>query len=1858
MRLIKNKWVLISALLVIIVVLYLVASRVMSKQGSINKFKIETKYAEYISAVTTGIISSESTIKVVLNQPFEGDSTIMEKMTDNLFKFSPSIKGKSHWIDSRIIEFIPAKKLPSGQLYESTFNLPLVSKSSKTVGKMIFRFQIIRQDFMIQEDGFHCYPGNSSLYYLSGTLKTADVTDATQIPIVMKAFQAGRNLKISWQNNEDRKEFKFRIDSIVRTAKIETLKIESNGEAIDCKRSTSEKFDIPSLGTFSVIDARVNFASQQTIKIIFSDPVNSELALASYISLEKNVLKFSTDENIVLAYPQRFIKSDTLKLTIEAELKSAGMVKLNETFSKKLEFNDVKPAVELLGKGVVIPTTQGTIFPFRAVNLKAVDVTIIKIFENNIPQFLQTNSLEGSNELKRVGRPVYRQKIDLVSTEMMDYSAWNTFSFDLSKLIKTDPGAIYQIKISFRRSYANYPCAENKSANEKTIEEEDDQNWDYEDKGENSYWDFSENYYNEYGDNYNNYWENRNNPCHPAYYNEDHFVKRNVLASNMGMTAKLGKTNDLTVVVSNLIDASPISNVTVEILDFQQQVIGNGSTDGNGILSMKLSHKPFLIIAKKDKERSYLSLSQANSLATSMFEVGGEEVQKGLKGFIYGERGIWRPGDSLFITFILDDKQKTLPANHPVIFELLNPQGELIKKLVKTNGVNGFYTFQTATDENAPTGNWDIKVRAGGVVFDKSIKIEAIKPNRLKIDLDFGGNVLQAGSAKPVKLNASWLNGATARNLKTNVSVTLSRDETKFSKYPDYIFEDAAGSVSSEPKVLFEGKLDENGHASFTPLMNISSAPGFLSASFITKVFEEGGDFSIVYQNMRYSPFSYYAGLRVPVGDIARGMLLTDKNHDIDILTLDQNGSPLSVNGLSVDVYKLEWRWWWEKSDENLAYFVNSEYRHPIQSGTLNTENGKGVFKFRINYPEWGRYLIRVKAPNGHSASKLVYVDWPGWAGSAQKNMPGGASMLSMSADKESYMVGESARITIPAPAGSRALISVETGSQVINVGWKEIGSKLNEKAIIDIPVSADMAPNAYVCISLIQPYKASNDAPIRMYGYTRLKVEDPGTKLDPQIKMPDVIGSEQAFALKVNEKNGKAMTYTIALVDEGLLNINRFRTPEPWKAFYAQEALGVKSWDIFDLVFGSFGGKIEQLFAIGGDNEGLNMGSLKNSERFKPVVKYLGPFILKKGSENIHNIKLGKYIGAIRTMIIAGNEGAYGNTEKLTTVKNSLMVLSSMPRKLSPGESVSVPVTVFVDEPAIKNVLVTVEPNNLLISNTAKTQNLTFQKSGSQDISFPFKVANQIGAAKLKVTATSGNYKADYQLELSVRNPNAPENNLLNETIDPGKSWPINVEPLGIKGTNNISLELSSFPGIDLSRRLNYLIQYPHGCAEQITSSVFPQLYLSSLTDLTNDENSRIEINVKAGLQRLISFQTSDGGIGYWPGTRDADEWISSYIGQFMIEASGKGYELPSDLEQRWLNYQQLKARQWTASDVNGPHDFIQAYRLFTLALAQKPELNAMNRLKEKPGILPQSQWLLAAAYQIAGQEEVASQMVSTMSTTIADYADGWYTYGSAIRDKAILLNVFNYTKQFDKALPLAQQLAERLSSDEWYSTQSIANCLLAMAQFINKSGKFSDVIKAEYTINGDKINVKTQKSLYKVNLPSEQNSKLNITNNSKGVLFARIVCQGIPSMGEEKDESKNISISVVYKDFKGNVLDISSMRQGTDFKAEVTITHIGSAKDYRNMALSYLLPSGWEIINSRIADEKTTNDNLDYQDIRDDRIYTYFSLKFKQSKTFTFLFNAAFIGNYYHPGVRCEAMYDNNIVASRKGQNISIIK
>lgn len=1834
-----------------------------SSQNNDNLFK----FKEYIYQTTAGVISVKESVQITFAKDFDKFKEAKE-LGDGIFTISPKIKGKAYLRDARHIEFIPENSLEPDTEYTVKVALnKLFANVASEFKKYQFQFKTITPNFVVTTRNLQSY--NRDWQYLEGLLKSADVLSIDQCKTLVSATQSGNSLPVKWESLTNN-EFQFTIDSISRKENDSEIKVKWDGTDLSINNRGENTVLIPGKNNFSIVGVRVIQSPSQYLEINFSDPIKKQQNFKGLVSLKNaGKLRYAVKGNVLKVYTSKRLVGN-VETEIFTGIKSVDGYTLKKKYSEKVAFAQIKPAVRLLNQGVILPNSSDLTFNFEAVNLKSVKVRVIKIFEDNVLQFLQENQLNGGNQrrIRQVGRSVAKKKITLIDDAAQNTGRWKAYAIDLSKLIKADPGAIYRVEISFTIKDALYDCGADKTKkNNDEYDDEEHYEDDYyeedydqytaqadadEEIREEQYWDNLIYSYKRYT--YN--WRERENPCHPAYYNEDRVVASNILASNLGVIVKKGNNQSYHFAVTNILTTTPIANAKISLYNYQHQEIASLKTNKEGLAQYKSDKNAYFAIVSQGASKTYIKLNDGNSLSLSKFNVSGKKLQKGLKGYLYGERGVWRPGDTLHLTFVLNDKANPLPKGHPIKFELRDARGQLVNKQLSAHATDRFHSFLVPTDADAPTGNWMATVSVGSVRFTKTIKIATVKPNRLKIKLDFGDEeVIKSSQGLKTDLSVNWLHGAPAKNVKATIQMKLRSANTAFAEYPNYVFQDPTRTFDSDETTLFEGKVSSEGKAYINKKFpNTTTAPGMLKATFFTRAFENGGDFSMDVFTKKVAPYNSFVGLQAPKPK-SYGSYFTDENTNFDVVTLTADGKPVKRNRLQVRVYKIRWRWWWSSSYDNIASYTSSEYHEKVYDKTLAT-NAQGKASFNLNIPNerGGRYLIRVYDPaSGHATGKIVYF-YKDWWKSPEGSNGQSANMLLFSTDKDKYNVGETAHLTFPSGSEGRALISMENGSEVIDQRWVKTTKGETKVAL---PITADMAPNVYINISLLQPHAlTANDLPLRLYGIIPIMVEDPATRLAPVIDMPDVLQPEQDFTVKVSEKEGKPMTYTLAVVDEGLLDITRFKTPNIWDEFYQRQALGVTTWDIFDDVIGAYGGTIDQVFAIGGDEEAASKKG-KKANRFKPVVTYLGPFKLNKGKSAKHKIHMPNYIGSVRTMLIAGDNAkeAYGSTDKTTPVRKPLMLLATLPRKLSPGEKVSLPVTVFAMEKKVKDVDVTLKTSKGLTVNGKHTKALHFDKPDEKMLYFDLDVSQAKGINTIEIIAKGNGEKASYKIDFDVINPNPVTSQFTAIELQPKATQNIDFKTFGVSGSNNAQIEFSTLPAIDFNRRLQYLIQYPHGCVEQTTSSVFPQLYLPEIFDLTAQRKQKIQENIKEGIKSLGLFQTPDGGLGYWRGNRTADDWGTSYAGHFMIEAEKKGFVLPLSFMSNWLRYQKQAARSWRPSYRSYNTDLAQAYRLYTLALAGHPDLASMNRLREFKELSNDGKWRLAAAYALAGQKEAARKIANTANIDFIPYKYDYYTYGDINRNRAMAMETMLLLDNKDY-VDMAKSIAKTLSSDAWMSTQTTAISLLSMAKMLQKGGgKSMDV---SFEINGTKDHVKTSKSVAERGLDSHDGANsMQLTNHQDNIVFVRVLNTGKLPLGNEVAVKRNLNINVQYLDAQGNSIDVSKLAQGTDFTASVRVTN--TSRNYvENVALTEIFPSGWEIINTSFTDYNAGATKADYTDIRDDRVYFYFNLPRGVTKTFVVQLNASYLGRYYRYGVQAEAMYDNDYLVRSKGGWIEVVK
>ena len=1789
-----------------------------------------------VEAFTSGEISRWSPVKVVFATPIGGENGTVA--APGMIEFLPRIRGEAVWADPWTLEVVPEQPLRAGQEYKATVTPPEADSFQ-------FAFRVVGQEIDLEPHGLYIVePNNPELMEFRATLSFSDIVEPDDARKVIAARQNGSEIDLVIDGTAPDRSFALRIPNVARQDASSELVIRWNGGRGDRARGEIS-WDVPARDSFEILSVRPVVDHEQYVEVLFSEPLDERQNLAGLISSEDVPdLDISVRSNRARLYspgdwPQ------LASVLVSAQIRSAMGQLLAQAVTRQVAFPTELPRVRFVGEGVIIPTSQGTTVPIETMNLNAIMVEAVQIYGSNVHQFLQVNRLDGTNELQRVGEVVWRKIVDL-DWDDENTDRWTRYGLDISPLLENDPDGLYQLRITFRRPHVQYPCAA-------PVDDEvgfDDFASGPED-GESSNWDFWDTYPQ---------WQFRRfrmDPCHPAYYMRwnDHnvSVSRNVMVSDVGVLAKSGQDGILTVAVSDLRSTRPIQGASLTLYNFQQRELASLRTDRDGLAEIELGNDvPFFLLAESGDQYGYLRLDQGSAIPVTSFDTAGASISGGIQGFIYGERGVWRPGDDIYLTFILHDPLDNLPADHPVRFEIYDPFGKLLQYQVFTEGTGGMYAYVASTNVDAPTGTYSARVVVGNRTFSHPLRVETVVPNRLKIGLTFDGDpdYLENGRVTG-QLEGTWLYGAIAPNLDADIRANFTPITTSFAGYEEYVFDDPARTFYAGQQTLFQGTLDSRGIAEFSANLDIDRAPGKLRADLTTRIFERAGGFSTEYSSIEFQPYDQYVGIRTPRGDAARGMLLTDTDHAVDIALVDQDGERVRNGRVTAEIFKIRWRWWWETDPENLAAYVSQSSLQPIQSDTVTIRNGRGTWDFQINYPDWGRYLIRVRDENGgHSTGKVVYVDWPGWAGRAQDEGPGGASMLVLQPEKPSYTVGEQISVQLPVSTEGRGLVTVESRGQIILAEWIE-GQGPDTR--FSFPATPEMAPNVYVHVSYLQPHlQTANDLPIRTMGVVPILVEDPDTVLEPVIETADVYRPGETVTIQVSEANRQGMAYTVAMVDEGLLGLTRYSAPDPRNHFYKRLASALVSWDLYDYVANAFTGDLATLLAIGGGGEGED-GGRRDANRFDPVVEFIPPTELAPGATNTHEITIPQYFGAVRVMVVAANDRAFGAAEQEVPVTQDVMVLGTLPRVLGVEEIIEAPVTVFALDPEAGLVSVEVETEGPIETEGRTKDFLRFADPGEQIYRFSLRTTDEAGIATVRFIARGAGTVAVSETEIDVQVPGTPVTSVTPVTLRSNERSTINVRLDGVPGTNRVTLEVSQIPPIDLSRRLAYLISYPHGCIEQTTSAAFPQLYLDRLANLTPAELDQTQENIERAIDRLALFQTPSGGFSYWPGENSAHEWATNYAGHFILEAQQRGYAIPDGMLSRWINFQSERANAWYGQSFDTVVN--QAYRLYTLALAREPAYAAMNRLKEQGELPAVALWRLAGAYALAGNASTAMQVIRGANVEATIYAEPGPSYGSEVRDLSMILETLAQMGD-SRAAEVAREISEALTSDVGLSTQTTAYALLAMAKFALVTDPSNEIDYTWSWNNAPVQRVTSDAPIVTQEMPVEGDglASLTLQNRTNGQLFPRIIVQGVPRPGRERARSSGLRLGVTYY-VDGRSADIDSLPAGEDVEIRVRVTNTSRNRNLEELVLNHLLPPGWEIANERLSGGSSSG-TFDYRDIRDDRVYTYFDLDANRSVTFSITATTAYEGEYYLPMITVEAMYEPEIIALEPGRWIEV--
>ena len=1722
--------------------------------------------SDIVESSTNGLSGVRMPVQVTLREGVE----LAEDDLEDAVSFTPSADVEVSRLGVRTLRIVPKSPLKSDTRYKVALDASKLT-GGKAKGVAEFEFSTPKLRFSYNP----CWLQQSDdlkYYVLVGETVSSDYAADDYVEQRLK-IKGLLKPEVTWTHSEDGTVHKYRVENIP-TRSDESYKLTLDFD-LDPKRNV--EMEVPRKGEYIVLDHTVQ-TEPLAVVVTFSEPLKPNQDFRNLIRFDPK-FRTSVDRNRLYIYPETQLTGN-YEVEISREVQNKAGRRLDESYTFTAALPSQAPAIRFTGKGSILPSSNRMSLLFESVNFARARVRVRKIFANNLLQFFQRNYYGDTyfSDMEYVSRIVRDTTIDLGDKASTRLDRTNSYSLDLSRLITDSRKSMYLLEI----------------------------------KGVDPLIPVESNDYDYYFGDYRTYAER----------------SKVVIQSDIGIICKSSGDGELIVYTTDLVSARPKGSCKVRAYDRQNQQLAEAVTDSEGRAVLKCGDEPYTVLAEANGD----AVERGAALSLSNFDVGGTTDTKGIKGYLFGERGVWRPGDEIYLTLIVAS-DNPLPENHPASLEFYNPNGQLVQSAVSSGSTDGIHTFKLRTTPASPTGIWRAKATFGGATFEKNIRVDAVKPNRMKIEMRLGDGQTVDAKEFTGRLTARWLHGAPAAGSKVTLQAQLSQIPTRFKGYPDYSFDDATKQFAPEEREIVSGTTGADGALQLTTdrLSSLEGlSPGMLNGKFTVKVFEKSGDFSVDQQIAAVSPYDAYFGIGVTAqqSDWGEEYLDSKRDHALRLVLLDARGRPATgTEEATVTVYRMSSYWWWDASSAaSQARYAKSALNAQYKTLRATLSNGTGQVTMRWSAGDSGYYLIRVTgARQAHSATCVVCVSSSDHRGGIS-SVTDAATRLAIARDKDKYVPGDKAKITIPSSPDARALVSVESGSFVRESRWIACTDR---QTSFEIPVREGMAPNVYVSVTLVQPHgNTLNDAPIRLFGVLRLPVEDAGTRLAPVVEMPESVKPESEITIRVRERNGRRMSYVLALVDEGLLGLTRFRTPDPYLYFNATEALGVRTWDLFDHVIGAYGGRIEQLFAIGGDAEQPNTGALR-AQRFKPVVRFLGAEKLGAGKTNTHKIALPPYFGSVRVMVVASNGRAFGSAAKEVAVKKPLLVQATLPRVVSTEEEIELPVTVFALEKGVGKTDVRVSVNEAFSVVGPQSRSVFLGDEGEQVVTFRLKAGRQTGIGKVRVTAASSGDNSASEIEIDVREPNPYVTTSEEHILQPGET--VSVKPLKASGTAR--LELSSIPPIDLSRRLEYLVRYPHGCIEQITSGAFPQLYLHSIAECDEEMLQDIDRNIKSVLSRLGGYQLSNGAFAYWSGGTSPSEWGTAYAVHFMAEAAKYGYAVDRTTLERALKY--LRGNTFD-------NPLTLAYAQYVLALAGTPDRGAMNRLRERSAQAgSDARWLLAAAYALDGNRKVAEELTAQTAGTAAPKADPYDgTYNSPERQMAIVLMTQTLLGQREAAFRTALKMSDILKKDKWLSTQSTAWMLNTLANFASTGQTGIDA-----RIGREPIRSAKSIASMPLTAPTE------VRNTGTGSLHLVVSQSYTPGKGEEAEAASSLKIDVRYRDMNGAPLDPRSVAVSTDFYAVVTVTNTSGYERYADLALTHIVPAGWEITSERDLSTVT------YQDIRDDRVLSYFDLRSGESKEIPIKLTATYKGRYYLPSVCCEAMYDNSVRALRKGEWVEVV-
>ncbi|MBS1774032.1 MAG: alpha-2-macroglobulin family protein [Bacteroidetes bacterium] len=1317
--------------------------------------------------------------------------------------------------------------------------------------------------------------------------------------------------------------------------------------------------------------------------------------------------------------------------------------------------------------------------------------------------------------------------------------------------------------------------------------------------------------------------------------------------SDIGLIVKEERDN-IYVFANSIRTAQAISGAKVSFISTNNQKLYTATTDNEGVAVFNniSSHSPGfrvgLVTASMNDEFNFISLEK-NGVETSRFDVGGRVPNAtGLNAMIYAERNLYRPGETVNISTIIRNEQWGNPGEIPVKLKLIMPNGKEFATSRKILNEEGSCEASYNLPFTATTGTYVLQVYTGNDVLLNAynVSVEDFMPDRIKAQLKINKPDYKDGDSIQTTIQADNLFGTPAAG--RNYECQLNMDKESFSpkNYADYSF-DVKNDFNFKTDFK-QGKTNEKGSANegFQLPAEIKNI-GVLKGNIMLTVFDETGRPVHRYEHFNVYTQPIFIGMKQTEDYVS-----TRRPLRIPIVAVDKNGTPQNNTVVHVSYIKHEWNTVIQEESGHYRY-VSQREEKVIRQENLRINGASNVLSF---VPELGgEYEIRVSVNGSNSYISQTFYAW-GWGDNQYSSFEvNNEGNVTIKPDKEKYNIGDDMNILLTTPFEGRMLVTVER-DKVLRHYYV---STQNKSASITLKADDVCVPNVYITATLFRPMDGT-DMPLTVaHGFKSVTVEDAATHLPVAVTVTEKSRSRTKQTITVKTSPGAYVT--VAAVDEGILQVKNYETPDAYQYFYQKVALATNSYDIYPWLLPEIKSTRSSTGGDAADQSAMRVNPMFVN-RVKNVSYWSG--IQQADSRGIYKyeIDIPQFSGDLRVMAIAYKGKGFGGADQHMKVADPVIISTGLPRFLSPKDEVVMPVTLSNTTAKDATVTVTAKTNGPVSVSGSSTETIKIPANREQRVVFNIAAQQSIGAGKVTIAVKGMGETFINETDISIR-PTASlqkmySSGTVTETSNGNISPQCNFIPTTIRG----KLVLSKSPLVAFSKNISYLVQYPYGCVEQTTSAVFPQLYYKDLVKSLyglDDGNMNPGYNIQKAIAKLQSMQMSDGGLSYWPGGGYESWWGSTYACHFLLEAKKAGYEVNDNTTDKLLQYLKLRLNKRETEEYyyNGNQKKIIAckeiaYSLYVLALAGQSQISTMNYYKAHQDMLSlDSRYLLAAAYNYSGQPVQAKQVLppafsGEKSNSI--FGGSFYSY---VRDEAVALNALVDIDPHNPQIgTMAKQLTGEMHNNPYLNTQENVFAILAFGKIAR--GANNTTASATLFADGKTIGTTSGQDI-KVDMRNYVNKNMQAKVKGKGRYYYYYELSGLTADGSYKQEDKYIKVRRTYYNRDGNPISNNTFRQN-----DLIIVRISISQEYSgqidNIVITDMLPAGFEIENTRLNDMPDikwikNKAEADYEDIRDDRMNLFTSLG-GQPKDFYYMVRAVSPGTYQLGPVQADAMYNGS--------------